>query len=199
MHKVTQKLFNLNRALYEVSGKDWSDTDPEMARVLKKLQTWPQLLQNKCSVLVGSANSGKTSEFRLQVQRFREANAHACFIAVRELMDSGSVDDALEGPEAAGLAAWDKSPTEKLYLFVDSIDEGALGGPRDLKACLRKLVNRVRSSLDSVTWVLSTRPAVLNQEVIKVIEEALEVAIPLTARTAAAPSSIAQAASSSTV
>jgi hypothetical protein len=89
MHKVTQKLLNLNRALYEVSGKDWSDTDPEMARVLKKLQTWSQLLQNKCSILVGSENSGKTSEFRLQVQGLREANAHACFIAVREL---GSVD-----------------------------------------------------------------------------------------------------------
>jgi hypothetical protein len=199
MHKVTQKLFNLNRTLYEVSGKDWSDTDPEMARVLRKLQTWPQIHQNKCSVLVGGANSGKTSEFRLQVQSLREANAHACFIAVRELMDSGNVDDALEGPEAEGLAAWDKTPAAKLYLFVDSIDEGALGGPRDLKACLRKLVNRVRGSLDSVTWVLSTRPAVLNQEVIKVIEDALEVAIPLTARTAAAPSSMAQAASSSTV
>ena len=197
--KVTQKLFNLKRALYEVSGTDWSDTDPEMARVLKKLQTWSQLLQNKCSVLVGSANSGKTSEFCLQVQMLRDANVHACFIAVRELMDSGNVDDALEGPEAAALATWDKTPTEKLYLFVDSIDEGALGGPRDLRACLRKLVNRIRGSLDSVTWVLSTRPAVLNQEVIKVIEDALEVAIPLTARTAAAPSSIAQAASSSTV
>jgi hypothetical protein len=196
---VTQKLLNLNRALYEVSGKDWSDTDPEMARVLKKLQTWSQLLQNKCSILVGSANSGKTSEFRLQVQGLREANAHACFIAVRELMDNGNVDDALEGPEAKALATWDKNPTEKLYVFVDSIDEGALGSTRDLKACLHKLVNRVRGSLDSVTWMLSTRPAVLNQEVVKVIEHALEVAIPLTARTAAAPSSIAQAASASTV
>lgn len=199
MHKMTQKLFNLNRALYEVSGKDWSGTDPEMARVLRKHQTWSQLYQNKCSVLVGSANSGKTSEFRLQVQRLREANVHACFIAVRELMDSGNVDDALEGPEAKELGVWDKTPTEKLYLFVDSIDEGALGGPKDLKVCLRKLVNRVRGSLDSVTWVLSTRPAVLNQEVIKVIEDALEVAIPLSARTAAAPSSISQAASISTV
>jgi hypothetical protein len=199
VHKVTQKLFNLNRALYEVSGKDWSDTDPDIVRVLKKLQTWPQLLQNKCSVLVGSANSGKTSEFRLQVQRVREANAHVCFVTVRELMDSGNVDDALEGPEAADLATWDKTPTETLYLFVDSIDEGALGDPRDLKACLRKLVNRVRSSLGSVTWVLSARPAVLNQEVIKVIEDALEVAIPLTARTEVALSSISQAAGTSTV
>ncbi len=196
---MTQKLFNLNRALYEVSGKDWSGTDPEMAHVLRKLETWPRLHQNKCSVLVGSANSGKTSEFRLQVQMLREANVHACFIAVRELMDSGNVDDALERPEAKELAAWDKTPTEKLYLFVDSIDEGAMGGPSDIKSCLRKLVNRVRGSLDSVTWVLSTRPAVLNQEVIEAIEDALEVAIPLSARTAAEPSLISQAASTSTV
>jgi hypothetical protein len=194
---VTQKLFNLNRTLYEVNSKDWSNTDLEIARVHNKFQTWPHVLQNKCSVLVGSANSGKTSELRLQVQRLREANEHACFIAVRELMDSGNVDDALERSEAAGLATWDKTPTESLYLFVDSIDEGALGGAKDLKSCLRKLVNRVRSSLDSVTWVLSARPAVLNQDVIKVIEDALEVAIPLTARTVAELSPISHAADTS--
>lgn len=170
-------LLNLDRTLFEVSGTDWSDSDIDMARAFKQLLPWSDVLKNKCSVLVGSANSGKTSEFRLQTSALRNAKAHACFVAVRELLAGGAIEDALERDEVLALRAWMKVPGQQLYLFVDSIDEAALSGPRDLRTCLRKLVDTVVIATENVTWVLSTRPAVLNQDVLNVIDDALGVTI----------------------
>jgi hypothetical protein len=192
-------LLNLNRTLFEVSGADWSDSGANMARALGKLLPWANVLRNKCSVLVGSANSGKTSELRLQTSVLRGAKAHACFIAVRELLVGGAIEEALEGDEAAALRTWSKASGEKLYLFVDSIDEAALSGPRDLRTCLRKLVERVAIAPDNVTWVLSTRPAVLNQDVLDAIDDTLGVTLSKLATTTAQDAGIDDAAESKAV
>jgi hypothetical protein len=175
--RMKTTLLNLNRTLFEVSGADWSDSDVDMARAFKQLLPWSDVLKNKCSVLVGSANSGKTSEFRLQAAALRKAKTHACFVAVRELLSVGAIEDALERDEVLALRAWLKVPGQQLYLFVDSIDEAALSGPRDLRTCLRKLVDTVAIATENVTWVLSTRPAVLNLDVLNAIDDALGVTI----------------------
>jgi hypothetical protein len=176
-------LLNLNRTLFEASGTDWSDSGADMAGAFGKLLQWSAVLQNKCSVLVGSANSGKTSELRLQSTSLRDAGTYACFIAVRELLVSDAIETALESREASTLRAWLKAPGKQLYLFVDSIDEAALSGPRDLRTCLRKLVDTVAIAPENVTWVLSTRPAVLNQDVLDAIDDALGVTVPKLAAT----------------
>jgi hypothetical protein len=167
---------DFRRALHEV-GTDWSETGEEMARVLGKLQDWSDVLQNKCSVLVGSANSGKTSELRLRASLLRTDGKHACFVSVRELLAGGVLDEALESREATALKAWSSTPSERLFLFVDSLDEAALSGPRDVRTCLRRLVGRVAVAAENVTWVVSTRPAVLNLEVLEAIDDALGVSV----------------------
>lgn len=182
-----------------MSGTDWSNSDAEMARAMGKALTWVEVLQNNCCVLVGSANSGKTSELRLQATTLRDAKAHACFIAVRELLVGGAVEEALERDEAVALRAWLKTPSEKLYLFVDSIDEAALIGPRDLRTCLRKLVERVAIASENVTWVLSTRPAVLNNDVLNAIDDALGVTVSKVAIPSGQGLGIADAAEGKTV
>ncbi|MDP1686103.1 hypothetical protein [Hydrogenophaga sp.] len=126
---------------------------------------------------MGSANSGKTSELRLQARALREEHVHACFISVRELLVGGVVEDALERNESAALNAWSSTPHQQLFLFVDSIDEATLSGARDLGRCLGKLVERVAVAQENVTWVLSTRPAVLNQDVLDAIDDSLGVKV----------------------
>ncbi|MDO9100495.1 MAG: hypothetical protein Q7V53_07165, partial [Caldisericota bacterium] len=170
-------LLKLDRTLFEVSGNEWTDSRGEVARALGKALTWSEVLQNKCSVLVGSANSGKTSELRLQARALREEHVHACFISVRELLVGGVVEDALERNESAALNAWSSTPHQQLFLFVDSIDEATLSGARDLGRCLGKLVERVAVAQENVTWVLSTRPAVLNQDVLDAIDDSLGVKV----------------------
>lgn len=171
------KLLDLGRSLFEVAGTDWSDTSFNRARAFDTLLTWSDVLKTKCAVLVGSANAGKTSEIRLQAEALRAAKGHACFVAVRELLVAGSLEDALDPDEAAALCAWLKTPGEQLHLFIDAIDEATLTGPRDLRTCLRKLVAKVSVAPENVTWVLSTRPAVLSQEVLDAIDGALGVTL----------------------
>lgn len=168
---------NLNRALAEEKGSNWSDSTFEMASVLGKLQTWAEVLEQRCCILVGPANCGKTTELQLQAQLLRAKGAHACFVAVRDLLRDGGLERALRGDELAALRAWKLASTEKLYVFVDSIDEAVLQDSRALRDCLRKLVEGVAESLDVVTWVLSTRPAVMNSEVISDVEGELGVRI----------------------
>ena len=195
---MKSKLLNLDRTLYEATSADWSDSSVDMARAFGKLLTWSDVLQYKCSVVFGGANSGKTSELRLQADALRRQGVKACFVAVRELLVPGQLEDSLEGPEAEALQTWLKTPNERLVLLVDSIDEASLAGPRDLRICLRRLVERVSKGAENVTWILSTRPAVLNQLVIDAIDDALGVTISRFVASATPPLRLSDAADART-
>lgn len=175
---------NLHRTLLEEEGANWAESTFEMASALGRLRSWPEVLEHRCSILVGPANSGKTTELKLQAQLLRGNGAHSCFVSVRDLLREGGMERALDKDELEAFCQWKKVPAEKLCVFVDSIDEAVLQDSRALRDCLRKLVDGVAESLDVVTWVLSTRPAVMNSAVVAAIESELGVRVKSTSKQA---------------
>lgn len=167
------KLIDLNRKFQEVGSSDFSKPLADWPASPGRTFSFSDILKNRCSVIFGSANAGKTSEFRLQTKRLRKNSEHACFVAVRELLEAGSLEEALEPDEAAALRKWSHRADAPLYLFVDSVDEAALASARELRNCLSKLHSHVSAGANHVTWVVSTRPAALNLEMITAIEDAL--------------------------
>lgn len=192
-------LINLNRTLFKAAEPSEAESSAEMARALGKLLTWADVLQSKFSLLRGDANSGKTSELQLQVESLRSSGAHACFVPLKDLLLDGTVEHALKSENAAALAAWLKEPSTRLYLFIDSIDEAVFNGPLHLRVALRKLVEKVAVAPEQVTWVLSSRPAVLNPEVRDTIADALGVSVPTLSMSPGSKLAIASAAESKVV
>lgn len=171
-------LVDLKRELFEVDGPDWTANSADLARVTGKYRSWEDVLEERCIILFGPANSGKTSELRLQAKLLRKAGRHACFVAMRELLHDGPLEDALEREEAAALQAWSKEQHQRVFIFVDALDEAAASSPRHVRNSIRRLAAETKHAPGSVSWVLSTRPAVLNLEVVAAIEDALGIRVP---------------------
>ena len=144
-----------------VNGTRVTGPGPERAIVFQQptLLPWANVLRNKCSVLVGSANSGKTSELRLQTSVLRGAKAHACFIAVRELLVGGAIEEALEGDEAAALRTWSKASGEKLRTASSTLaeDPGMTTSPSPSEA--RDLLLSQRSSKEEPEATADSGPS----------------------------------------
>jgi hypothetical protein len=186
-------LFDLKRTLYKLETDDWADASDDLARAAGKLVGWDEVLKERCSVIIGTANSGKTSELKRQAGLLREKGRHACFIEVRSLVTEARIEDAFEPIEEEAFKHWSDNSSEPLCLFVDSIDEGALERARDLKTALRKLVRHVGAAPGGITWVLSTRPAALNAAVVKAIADGLGIPFPLETSVLSRPASLDKA------
>ena len=171
---MTTTIIDLKRRLAEQLGDTWSEADEQSASILGKSVTWDDIVENDVSIVIGQANSGKTTEFQRQVALHREQGRHACLVEVRELLRDGDVFNAIRRGEAQALATWKQASPACLTLFVDSIDEGALLTAKDLGAALRKLTKAVDFPNRQVHWIFSTRPVALSSEVESVISEELD-------------------------
>lgn len=175
---MKKELIDLQRTFVHLPGKDWSNSSAEMAEVAGETITWTDILSKRCSVIVGTANSGKSSEFELQRTALRKAGEHCALVPVRVLIGTESVRHAFDAAEWTAIEAWKVAKTSPLILFLDSIDEAAIRSSDDLKIALRKLSDAIGHSRTDVRWVLSTRPAMLNNDVRAAIAGALDVTFP---------------------
>lgn len=92
---------------------------------------WSALLKHQRVVLLAEAGCGKTTEFRHQAERLREAGDVAFFARIEDLQDG--ISRALEIGTSAGFAAW-KDGEGVGYFLLDSVDEARLGRKRLDKA-----------------------------------------------------------------
>lgn len=134
---------------------------------------WEQLLTGRFSIITARANFGKTMELRACAQRLRDEGKHAVFVALHRLIEEPDFHIALEATEAKAFGAWEAPATERLHLFVDSLDEAALGRESGLQSALRRVSRAVGRAGADVSWILSSRPATLTLSVLEVIQAEL--------------------------
>jgi hypothetical protein len=142
-----------------------------MVGLRTKRLSWDQILRGRYSIIVGRAHFGKTTELRAKSHALREQGRTSIFFALRNVLGEINFEDALEPTELEVFQAW-KQKGGKLIVFADSLDEVALLSNDGIAKSLRKACNAIGTSPE-VTWVLSTRPAILMDNVLNVVLQEL--------------------------
>ena len=96
----------------------------EYAKNQNHLLRWADLLSKRCSVVLGEAGSGKTTEFRQRARRCREEGRSAFFVPLEALASDG-FPDALAPEDAAAFEKW-RMGDSVAFFFLDSLDEAKL-------------------------------------------------------------------------
>jgi hypothetical protein len=151
--------FNLNRRYVERGSYDQDEFIT--AQLRGKLVGWDKILDGRCSVIVAPANFGKTTEMRQQAARLRANGEAAIFVALRQLVDRGNLDKALEGDDRDSYRTWKAANAGPITVFVDSLDEAAVGKQESISYLVGDVADGLNWPNDHVKWVISTRPAVL--------------------------------------
>lgn len=137
--------------------------------VLGKHLAWDKVLEGRFSVIVGRANFGKTMELKAKSKALRTKGQPAVYVALHKVLGEDSFEDALETEDRDALSAWKRSGGE-LTAFVDSLDEASLGSEDGIRKALRRLSRALDWPNSDVRWVLSSRPAVLTEDVLALLQ-----------------------------
>jgi hypothetical protein len=137
--------------------------------VLDERLPWSKVLDGRFSVIVGRANFGKTMELRAASRTLRARGAAAFYVALHKVLSEDVFADALEEDDREALDAWRASGGE-LTVFVDSLDEAALGTEDGIRKALRRVTRELRWPNADVRWVLSSRPAVLSEDTLALLQ-----------------------------
>ena len=140
--------------------------------VLGKRLTWDKVLEGRFSVIVGRANFGKTMELKARSKALRVQGHSAVYVALHRVLGEGDIQDSLDADDLEALSAW-KQYGGKLTAFVDSLDEAALGTEDGIRKALRRLNKALDWPNSDVRWVLSSRPAVLTEDVLALLQAEL--------------------------
>jgi len=104
-----EKIIQLNRKFLEVPEKNDEGLDPESMRMvalaLNKSVDREGLIENRYAVILGEAGTGKTVEFRMQVERLQDNAVTAFFIPIEELAANG-FDSCFSSRETEQLERW---------------------------------------------------------------------------------------------
>ncbi|MBR0775824.1 H-NS histone family protein [Bradyrhizobium diazoefficiens] len=133
---------------------------------------WDEVLKGRFSIIVGRANFGKTMELRAKCKALRAQGQPAVYIALQKVLSEDNPEDALEGENLEALTGWKQSGGE-LTVFVDSLDEASLGIDDGIRKSLRRVNKTLGWPAADVKWVLSSRPAVLTEDVLELLQAEL--------------------------
>ncbi|MBP6529571.1 MAG: hypothetical protein KA260_05575 [Burkholderiales bacterium] len=139
-------------------------------------QSWAQLLEGRFSVVVGRANFGKTTELKAKSQALRCQGRAALYVALHKVLGDDTLEYALDSEDCEAFTAW-KSEGGQLFAFVDSLDEASLGTEDGIRRALRRLRNALDRPNADVKWVLSSRPAVLTEDVLELLQAELRTTV----------------------
>jgi hypothetical protein len=156
---------DLNRKLYfhegGLSDANAADAFSKLELGVGKERTWNEALKHRVTLLVGQANTGKSTELDLLGQRLLAEGRQMFAFRLRDLHTAGpsGQDELLPGPAQATLERWRESEDEAVIL-LDSVDEAELIDPQAFFRCLKRVVKLVRGeNLGRARWVISTRPS----------------------------------------
>ncbi|EUB74825.1 hypothetical protein PMI27_001001 [Pseudomonas sp. GM41(2012)] len=144
--------------------------------------SWGEVLASRYAIIVAPANFGKTTELKEQAKSERAAGKYAVFIELRKVLDRGAFEDSLIPSEVDAFEAWQQVPDAPVTLFIDSLDEASPKQRADLHHALKKVLKAVQWPNSNTQWIISTRPAVLSQDVLSQLSEILDVPLEVTSK-----------------
>jgi hypothetical protein len=147
---------DLDRQFSEIAiPADQSPEDMDLsAWRIKASQSWDDILEIPCPVIIAEAGSGKTTEMRNQAARLR-GQGKTAFFARLELLSTPPLKGCFEdGPD---FDLW-LSSNDKGYFFLDSVDEAVVASPGDFERAIISFAHGVGAKLANCTVVISTRP-----------------------------------------
>lgn len=147
----------------------YSATELLASDVTGKRLGWGKVLEGRFSVIVGRANFGKTMELKAKSKDLRSHGKPAIYVALHKVLGEDELEDALDTEDRDGLTAWKQSGGE-LTAFVDSLDEASLGTEEGLRKSMRRLSKMLDWPNTDVKWVVSSRPAVLTDDVLELLQ-----------------------------
>lgn len=133
---------------------------------------WGKVLEGRFVIIIGRANFGKTMELKAKSEAMRADGKAALYVALHKTLGEDVFADALDLEDSDALSAWKASGGE-LTVFVDSLDEAALGAEDGIRRGLRRLGRELGWPTADLKWVLSSRPAVLSEDVLALLQAEL--------------------------
>ncbi|WP_318390554.1 hypothetical protein [Enterobacter sp.] len=115
---------------------------------------WEVLLNEKRLVILSEAGSGKTTEIYNTSQRLKKENKYAFFLRLEHI--SSDLELAFEVGSYTDFVTWIDSDEEG-WLFLDSVDESRLRGPRDFELAIRKLGRCIIRALNKAHIIITSR------------------------------------------
>jgi hypothetical protein len=152
----------LDRRFWEISPGD-KNFDPDKFEFFSSYLMppgvgWERLLTNKCTVVLGEAGSGKTTEFRQRATILRERGRMAFFIPVKELAAEGELADALTAPDKLRLSDWkDDRGAGDAFFFLDAVDDARLNDSSVFERALRHFANGIDPETNRAKVLISCR------------------------------------------
>jgi len=147
----TPAWIDLNRSFLLCQDTDELAASPEEAPL-----DWQGVLSRRCSVILGEAGTGKTSELRERALILRQQERAAFFLPVEEVGESG-VAGAIDPSDAKRFRAW-RDSGEEGWLLLDAVDESKLRGHK-LRKSLRAIIGELGDCLGRLHVILSSRPS----------------------------------------
>jgi hypothetical protein len=147
---------DLDRRFFEVPRSSKVDLGQHLsvAAGLNKLSTWDDVLAGDCSIILGEAGSGKTTELRQRTKVCRKSGQAAFFLPIEALASDG-LPGGLDPGESQTFEAWRCGSGVGVF-FLDSVDEAKLGR-LSLEKALRKLTQGLGTAMARAQMVISCR------------------------------------------
>lgn len=148
----------LNRQFVEISAGDIenSDIEAQIAWGQLELPTWPEILGEYRVVILSSAGTGKTWEIDHQCRRLRAEGKEAFFVRL-EYLATGFNDVIFEAVGDVSSFQTAVASGQEIWLFLDSIDEARLEGPKAFEKALRNLKPYIKDHLQNTHIILTSR------------------------------------------
>jgi hypothetical protein len=115
---------------------------------------WPDLRQYQRVVLLAEASSGKTAEFRNQVDILSAEGQPAFFVRIEELADQG-FEAALELGSSNRFEQW-RDGTGEGWFFLDSVDEARLNR-KSFESALKRFTRELGKPIERARIFVSCR------------------------------------------
>ena len=155
MH-ILRDYIELNRQFVEINENDvetseteaWIEWGPPYA------SGWPDLLSKHRVVILSSAGTGKSWEVSHQCKKLDRVGKPTFLLRLEDLANEWEV--AFEVGDAESLKKAVRAGDE-IWIFLDSIDEARLSGPRAFEIALKRLEPHIKDNLQNVHMVLTSR------------------------------------------
>ncbi|MGO8529939.1 NACHT domain-containing NTPase [Rhizobium ruizarguesonis] len=156
MSLYPDKFIDVNRTFHELALYREAGTEGGYSRRLgpeTKLQ-WADLTKHHRVVLLANAGAGKTTEIQHQAARLQNEGMRAFFVRLENVV--AGLEDSFEVGTHDKFQEWIASGAEG-WLFLDSVDEARLKGPKDFELAVRKIARLLSPVLQNLHIVITGR------------------------------------------